>query len=56
MRNNGLDFRWSFSISFKVECYAKVIDLSREKEPEIFDAFRFGSIVKTRDSSQILEK
>jgi phosphoenolpyruvate carboxykinase (ATP) len=32
--------------NFEGGCYAKVIDLSKEKEPEIFDAIRFGSIVE----------
>ena len=32
--------------NFEGGCYAKVIDLIREKEPEIFDAIRFGSIVE----------
>jgi phosphoenolpyruvate carboxykinase (ATP) len=27
-------------------CYAKCINLSREKEPEIFNAIRFGSILE----------
>merc|ERR1719214_558259 len=27
-------------------CYAKTIDLTREKEPEIYDAIRFGSILE----------
>merc|ERR1719409_2466614 len=27
-------------------CYAKTIGLSREKEPEIYDAIRFGSVLE----------
>lgn len=32
--------------NFEGGCYAKVIDLSASKEPEIFNAIRFGSIVE----------
>lgn len=32
--------------NFEGHCYAKVIDLSKVKEPEIWDAIRFGSIVE----------
>ncbi|MGB3468377.1 MAG: phosphoenolpyruvate carboxykinase (ATP) [Cyclobacteriaceae bacterium] len=39
---------WTESNVFNFEggCYAKVIDLTREKEPEIFDAIKFGAIVE----------
>lgn len=39
---------WSEDAVFNFEggCYAKVVDLTREKEPEIFDAIKFGSIVE----------
>lgn len=32
--------------NFEGGCYAKTIDLTREKEPQIFDAIRYGAIVE----------
>ncbi len=39
---------WSDDGIFNIEggCYAKVIDLTREAEPDIYDALRFGSILE----------
>lgn len=39
---------WSDEGIFNIEggCYAKTINLSRENEPEIYDAIRFGTIIE----------
>lgn len=39
---------WSPNGVFNIEggCYAKTINLSREKEPQIFDVIRFGSVLE----------
>jgi phosphoenolpyruvate carboxykinase (ATP) len=39
---------WTSKGIFNIEggCYAKCINLSREKEPEIFDAVKFGAILE----------
>ena len=39
---------WSDKGIFNIEggCYAKCINLNREKEPEIYDAIKFGSILE----------
>lgn len=39
---------WSNDTVFNFEggCYAKTIDLSKEKEPQIYDAIKFGSLLE----------
>ena len=39
---------WSDNTVFNFEggCYAKTIDLTREKEPQIYDAIKFGALLE----------
>jgi len=39
---------WSSNGIFNIEggCYAKCVNLTREKEPEIFDAIKFGAVLE----------
>lgn len=39
---------WSDDGIFNIEggCYAKAINLSKEKEPDIFNAIRFGTVLE----------
>jgi phosphoenolpyruvate carboxykinase (ATP) len=51
---------WTDEGVFNIEggCYAKTVGLSREKEPEVYDAIRFGSVLENvvyDDTSRVVD-
>jgi len=51
---------WTDEGVFNIEggCYAKTVGLTREKEPEVYDAIRFGSVLENvvyDDSSRVVD-
>merc|ERR1719197_232051 len=49
---------WTSKGVFNIEggCYAKCIGLTREKEPEVFDAIRFGTVLENVVQDEISRK